>query len=71
MIEDIAEDAAALNCAAEVEHCRTIVERGSSAEFQLRAFRDNAEDIAAVSRWIADATISGTITPAAGLVAPS
>jgi carboxylate-amine ligase len=71
VIEDIAEDAAALNCAAEVEHCRTIVERGSSAEFQLRAFRDNAEDIAAVSRWIADATISGTITPAAGLVAPS
>ena len=53
IIDDIAEDAAALNCTAEVEHCRTIVERGSSAEFQLRAYRENAEDIAAVSRWIA------------------
>ena len=64
MIEDIAGDAAALKCGAEVEHCRTIVERGSSAEFQLRAFRDNGDDITAVSRWIADATISGTSAPA-------
>ncbi len=59
VIDDIAEDAAALNCTAEVEHCRTIVDRGSSAEFQLRAYRDNGDDIAAVSRWIATSTTSG------------
>jgi glutamate---cysteine ligase / carboxylate-amine ligase len=63
LIDDIVEDADALNCAAEVEHCRTIVERGSSAEFQLRAYRENGNDIAAVSRWIAASTISGTSAP--------
>lgn len=60
LIDDVAEDAAALNCVAEVEHCRTIVERGSSAEFQLRAYRDSGGDIAAVSQWIANSTLSGT-----------
>ena len=60
MIGDVAEDAAALSCAAEVEHCRMIVERGSSAEFQLRAYRENGDDITAVSRWIATSTISET-----------
>jgi carboxylate-amine ligase len=63
IIDDIVEDAAALNCTAEVEHCRTIVERGSSAEFQLRAYRENGDDIASVSRWIATSTISGTSVP--------
>jgi carboxylate-amine ligase len=63
VIDDIAADAAALNCVAEVEHCRTIVARGSSAEFQLRAFRDHGEDITAVARWIAAAT-SQTRAPA-------
>jgi carboxylate-amine ligase len=63
IIDDIAGDATALNCAAEVEHCRTIVERGSSAEFQLRAYRENGDDIAAVSRWIAISTVSGTSAP--------
>jgi hypothetical protein len=37
IIDDIADDSAALDCAAEVEHCRTIVARGRAAEFQLRA----------------------------------
>jgi carboxylate-amine ligase len=63
VIDDIAEDAAALNCAAEIEHCRTIVERGSSAEFQLRAYRESGDDIAAVSQWIATSTLSGTGAP--------
>ena len=71
VIDDIAEDAAALNCAAEVEHCRTIVARGSSAEFQLRAYHDNSGDIAAVSRWIATSTTSGTSAPIGSVSAPS
>lgn len=49
IIDDTAEDADALGCAAEIEHCRIIVDRGSSAEFQLRAYRENGDDIAAVS----------------------
>jgi len=36
------------------------VARGSSAEFQLRAYRDNGDDIAAASRWIADSTVAET-----------
>lgn len=57
LIAEITADAEALGCAAEVEQCRTIVARGSSAEFQLRAWRDSGEDVSAASRWIAAATM--------------
>ncbi|MGY4506131.1 gamma-glutamyl:cysteine ligase YbdK (ATP-grasp superfamily) [Bradyrhizobium sp. GM24.11] len=60
IIDDITEDAAALECSAEIEHCRTIVARGSSAEFQLRAYRESGDDIVAASRWIAAATMAET-----------
>jgi len=53
LIEETAPDAEALGCADEVRHCATIVERGSSADFQLGAWRDSGGDITAVSRWIA------------------
>jgi carboxylate-amine ligase len=53
LIEETAADAEALGCADEVRHCRTIVARGSSADFQLGAWRDSGGDITAVSRWIA------------------
>jgi glutamate---cysteine ligase / carboxylate-amine ligase len=56
LIAEITEDAESLGCLDEVAHCRTIVARGSSAEFQLRAYRDSGEDVSAVSRWIATAT---------------
>lgn len=56
LIEQTAADAAALGCAEEVQHCRTIVTRGSSADFQLRAWDEGGGDISAVSRWIAAAT---------------
>jgi carboxylate-amine ligase len=56
LIERTAADAAALGCAEEVQHCRTIVTRGSSADFQLRAWDEGGGDISAVSRWIAAAT---------------
>lgn len=36
IINDTTEDADALGYATEIAHCRTIVDRGSSAEFQLR-----------------------------------
>jgi carboxylate-amine ligase len=39
-----------------VQHCRTILTRGSSADFQLRAFEESGQNILAVSRWIAAAT---------------
>ena len=40
MIELCAEDAEALGCTAEVEHARLIVERGTSAHWQVRTYRD-------------------------------
>ena len=40
MIALCAEDAEALGCASEVAHARRIIERGTSAHWQLRTFRD-------------------------------
>ncbi len=40
LIELLQRDAEALNCVAEVEHARTIVQRGTSADFQLATYRD-------------------------------
>ncbi len=73
VIDDTAEDADALRCSAEVEHCRTILLRGSSAEFQLRAYDDSKGDIAAVSQWIATSTVAETTAPfrSAGVQLPT
>ena len=59
LIERIADDAAALGCAREVEHCKVILARGSSADHQLRAYQDGGNDVKAASRWIAAATAPG------------
>lgn len=40
LLELIREDAEALDCVAEVEHARTIIERGTSAHRQIAAFDD-------------------------------
>lgn len=56
LLEEIAGDAEALGCNDEVRHCAVIVERGSSAEYQLRAYRDGGEDVSAVLQWIAKAS---------------
>ena len=40
MIELCAEDAEALQCAAEIQHARRILDRGTSAHWQVRAYRD-------------------------------
>ena len=44
MIELCAEDAEALDCTAEIEHARRIVERGTSAHWQVRTWRDAIAD---------------------------
>jgi carboxylate-amine ligase len=56
-------DADALGCAAELEHCRTIVRDGTSADMQLRLYHaalpQSGHDAALreVKRWIAAATL--------------
>ena len=62
LIELIGEDAEALGCAGELDHCRSIVAEGTSADAQLRIFTENEHegaDIALqkVTRWIRDATL--------------
>jgi carboxylate-amine ligase len=62
LIELIGEDAEALGCASELDHCRSIVSEGTSADAQLRIFTENEHegaDIALqkVTRWIRDATL--------------
>jgi carboxylate-amine ligase len=56
LIEQLSEDASALGCAREVEHCRLILRRGSSADHQLRTFHRAGNDVSAVKKWIASAT---------------
>src|SRR3954466_12260756 len=58
LIDDVAEDAAALGCTREVQACKLILQRGSSADWQLCVYREAGDDIAAVTKWIASATAS-------------
>jgi carboxylate-amine ligase len=64
VLEEIERDALALGCLKEVQHCRTIVGSGTSADTQLAVFeqaqgrnedRDGA--LRAVTDWIAEATL--------------
>ena len=58
VIRQVSDDALALGCLNEVESCRQILQRGSSADYQIRAFRaDN--DVSAANEWIASATAPG------------
>jgi carboxylate-amine ligase len=56
LIGRITQDAEHLRCEAEVEHCRTIAQSGSSADHQLRAAEMSAEPLAAVKTYIAETT---------------
>ena len=63
VLERVAADAEALGTTEEIEHCRTIVAEGASADVQLRIFTENEHegaDIALqrVTRWIGDATLT-------------
>ena len=64
VLEDVERDAQALGCLKEVQHCRSIVGGGTSADAQLAVFeeaqgrtdnRDRA--LRAVTDWIAEATL--------------
>jgi carboxylate-amine ligase len=62
VLELVAADAAALGCADEVEACRAIVARGTSADAQLKIFTENEHEGADIAlhkvvRWIRDATL--------------
>jgi len=56
LIEQLSDDASALGCLNEIGNCRHILERGSSADHQLRAYREAESGISAVKAWIAEAT---------------
>jgi glutamate---cysteine ligase / carboxylate-amine ligase len=62
VLELIAADAAALGCGGEIEHCRSIIAEGTSADAQLRIFTEyehEGADIALfkVAQWIRGATL--------------
>lgn len=63
-IEDVSKDALALGCLKEVEHCRSIVGNGTSADTQLAVFEEAqgrsdrpSDALRAVTDWIAEATL--------------
>ncbi|WP_315830870.1 hypothetical protein [Bradyrhizobium prioriisuperbiae] len=67
----VADDAIALDCVSEVEHCRAIVRDGTSADTQLEVFQEASRapvvgaPLRQVSRWIATATLqSAAVWPA-------
>jgi glutamate---cysteine ligase / carboxylate-amine ligase len=64
VIEEAADDAAALGCLDEVVHCRAIVANGTSADAQLTVYRQarekgakREEALAAVCEWLAQTTL--------------
>jgi carboxylate-amine ligase len=63
VIEDTTADAAALDCAAEIDRCRAIVRSGTSADVQLAVFQAHSADqdreaaLRAVIDWVAAATL--------------
>ncbi len=64
VLDDIARDADALGCRAEVEHCRTIVGNGTSADAQIAVYEEagkrsdgRADALRAVTEWVAEATL--------------
>ena len=62
VLDLIAADADALGCALDLQHCRTIITEGTSAEAQLRIFSENEHEGAEialhkVTEWIREATL--------------
>ena len=69
ILELVRDDAEALNCVKEVEHCRTILQRGTSAERQIAVYHtaiDAGASHAAALQAVVDSLIAETIedTPA-------
>ncbi len=73
VLEMVATDAAALDCADEIAHCRAIVRDGTSADTQLEVFEEAGRapvveaPLRQVSRWIAEATVQSAGTGPAWL----
>ena len=74
LLELVEEDAAALDCAAEVAHTRTILERGTSAHRQVRAYQqavnsgmDRQKALQAVVDMLIDETAPDTEQSGSGL----
>ena len=66
LIELVRPDAEALNCVAEIEHTRTICQRGTSADRQLAVYRGALEEGATEDealKAVVDALIADTIAP--------
>jgi len=66
LIELVRPDAEALNCVAEIEHTRTIYQRGTSADRQLAVYRGALEEGATEDealKAVVDALIVDTIAP--------
>ena len=64
MIHYVREDAEALDCVAEVEHARTIVDRGASADHQLKAYdraRQAGADDAEALKAVVDHLVAQTV----------
>jgi glutamate---cysteine ligase / carboxylate-amine ligase len=62
VVEDTAEDAEALGCLAEMQHCRAIVSSGTSADAQIAVFERHGNEgracaLDAVTGWIAATTL--------------
>jgi glutamate---cysteine ligase / carboxylate-amine ligase len=63
ILDLVAADAEALDCADQLEHCRSIVAEGTSADAQLRIFTEYQHEGAEialhkVARWIGDTTVA-------------
>jgi carboxylate-amine ligase len=56
LVEQISEDASILGCLGEIENCKAIIERGSSADYQLRTFHETGDSVLAVKKWIVSQT---------------
>ena len=70
LIEMVMPDAEALNCVAEIEHTRTICQRGTSADRQLAVYRGALEEGATEDealKAVVDALIVDTIARPDGL----
>ncbi|MGE3145135.1 MAG: carboxylate-amine ligase [Pseudorhodoplanes sp.] len=61
VVHEVTPDARALGCLAELEHCRVIAERGTSADMQIRLYEEFASHpehgLKAVAEWIAATTL--------------
>jgi len=62
VLDLIEADGEALNCTEQLEHCRSIIVEGTSADAQLRIFTENEHEGADIAlhkviRWVRDATL--------------